>query len=60
MPKKMDISGNLGEKSASAESAHFHRKIKRAGRTGSCAKPLTYRKPAIAIEGKFGPGDSAS
>lgn len=47
------VKGDLGHYRGVEASRAFSNPIKKAGRTGACAKPLTYRKPAI--EGGEGP-----
>lgn len=54
-PKGMGnaVKGDLGYYRGIEAGRAFSNPIKKAGRTGACAKPLTYRKPAI--EGGEGP-----
>lgn len=54
-PKGMatSVKGDLGYYRGVEADKVFGRKMKGWGRTGACAKPLTYRKPAI--EGGEGP-----
>jgi hypothetical protein len=54
-PKGMGnaVKGDLGYYRGVEAGRAFANPIKKAGRTGACAKPLTYRKPAI--EGGEGP-----
>lgn len=47
------VKGDLGYYRGVETGKVFTRPIKKAGRTGACAKALTYRKPAI--EGGEGP-----
>jgi len=47
------VKGDLGYYRGVEAGRAFENPIKKAGRTGACAKPLTYRKPAI--EGGEGP-----
>jgi hypothetical protein len=47
------VKGDIGYYRGVEAGRAFSNPIKKAGRTGACAKPLTYRKPAI--EGGSGP-----
>ena len=47
------VKGDIGHYRGIEAGRAFSNPIKKAGRTGACAKPLTYRKPAI--EGGEGP-----
>lgn len=50
------VKGDLG--AYRGQEADMQKNFKGDGRTGACAKRLSYRMPETAIDSKYGPGDT--